>query len=177
MAVGFNVIGGVIREAGGIIDDVWTSDEERLQAQYLEKKLEAAPHLGQIKINKTEAGHASWFVAGWRPAVGWVIALGLSYAIIFEPILGWFFAYFAPDMAAPPKVDGAQLLSLLGMMLGLAGARSWEKVHGAAREAIRTPLTARPQGASQLPSEQPGAPAYPARPVSSGPRQLYQRGR
>ena len=28
----------------------------------------------QIEVNKTEAAHKSLFVAGWRPAVGWISA-------------------------------------------------------------------------------------------------------
>jgi len=32
---------------------------------------------GQLEVNKVEAAHKSLFVAGWRPAIGWVCALGL----------------------------------------------------------------------------------------------------
>ena len=32
--------------------------------------------LAQVEINKVEAAHKSLFVAGWRPAVGWVCVLG-----------------------------------------------------------------------------------------------------
>jgi hypothetical protein len=33
--------------------------------------------LGQMAINQVEAAHKSLFVAGWRPAVGWVLRLGM----------------------------------------------------------------------------------------------------
>ena len=32
---------------------------------------------GQMEVNKVEAAHKSLFVAGWRPAIGWVCALGM----------------------------------------------------------------------------------------------------
>ena len=32
----------------------------------------------QLEINKTEAQHASVFVSGWRPAIGWVCCLGMA---------------------------------------------------------------------------------------------------
>lgn len=135
-------VGGVVREVGGVIDNVWTSDEERLNAEWRKLELEAAPHLGQVATNKQEATHKAWFVAGWRPAVGWVIALAFLYALIIEPLLGWIFAVFLPDVQPPPQVDGAQLVSILGMMLGLGGMRTWEKWKGVASSSIQKPKIA-----------------------------------
>ena len=34
---------------------------------------------GQLEVNKTEAAHKSLFVAGWRPAIGWICGLALMY--------------------------------------------------------------------------------------------------
>ena len=129
-------LGGIVRETGGAIDRVWTSDHERLEADLRGREIDAAPHLGQVAISKTEAGHKAWFVAGWRPAVGWVIALAFLYALIIEPLLGWVFVVWFPDVAPPPKVDDTQLVSILGMMLGLGGMRSWEKWKGVASSTI-----------------------------------------
>ena len=33
---------------------------------------------GQLEVNKAEAASNSLFVAGWRPAVGWVCVLGMA---------------------------------------------------------------------------------------------------
>jgi hypothetical protein len=38
---------------------------------------------GQIEINKVEAASQSLFVAGWRPAIGWVC--GATFAFKFIP--------------------------------------------------------------------------------------------
>ncbi|MFN7882333.1 MAG: 3TM-type holin, partial [bacterium] len=43
--------------------------------------------LGQIAINTEEAKSDNWFVAGWRPFVGWICGLTLFYAALFEPLL------------------------------------------------------------------------------------------
>lgn len=34
--------------------------------------------MAQIEVNKIEAAHNSMFVAGWRPAIGWICALGMA---------------------------------------------------------------------------------------------------
>lgn len=58
-----------------IADDLFTSDEERLKVALQEKGIEAELIKGQLEVNKAEAQHKSFFVAGWRPAIGWVGAI------------------------------------------------------------------------------------------------------
>ena len=41
---------------------------------------------GQLDINKQEAQHGSIFVAGWRPAIGWVCGIALAWNFIFQPL-------------------------------------------------------------------------------------------
>ncbi len=83
--------------------------------------------LGQMAVNKTEAAHKSLFVAGWRPAIGWVCGIGLAYNVVVHPFL----CLFIPE--APPVEPGLLYPVLLGM-LGLGGMRSYEKTKGVARE-------------------------------------------
>ncbi|CAB4172756.1 Holin of 3TMs, for gene-transfer release, partial [uncultured Caudovirales phage] len=40
----------------------------------------------QIQTNLEEAKSTNWFVAGWRPFVGWVCAVALGYVAVLEPI-------------------------------------------------------------------------------------------
>ena len=40
----------------------------------------------QIQTNLEEAKSTNWFVAGWRPFVGWICGAGLAYVAIFEPV-------------------------------------------------------------------------------------------
>ncbi len=41
---------------------------------------------GQLDINKIEAASTNWFVAGWRPAVGWIGALALAYSAFIDQL-------------------------------------------------------------------------------------------
>jgi len=80
---------------------------------------------GQLEVNKTEAAHKSLFVAGWRPAIGWICGLALMYSTILSPILGIWFTV--------PPVDSSLLTSVLMGMLGLGAMRTGEKTKSVAR--------------------------------------------
>jgi len=81
---------------------------------------------GQLEVNKTEAAHKSLFVAGWRPAIGWICGLSLLYSTMLSPILGiWFIV---------PPVNDELLSTVLMGMLGLGAMRSFEKYKGVQRE-------------------------------------------
>ena len=71
-----------INAIGSIIDDVYTSEEERLSASELLLRIEQEPHKLQAEISKIEASHRSTFVAGWRPAIGWVCSIGLAFVFV-----------------------------------------------------------------------------------------------
>ena len=81
---------------------------------------------GQLEVNKVEAAHKSLFVAGWRPTIGWVCALGLFYNVILANIIGiW---------VDVPEIDTTLLVPVMMGMLGLGAMRSYEKVQGVSRE-------------------------------------------
>jgi hypothetical protein len=80
----------------------------------------------QIEVNKVEAAHKSLFVAGWRPAIGWICGLALLYSTIISPILGIWFTV--------PEVDTSLLTTVLMGMLGLGAMRTFEKTKGVSRE-------------------------------------------
>ena len=72
-------IGSIIEGVGKIADDLFTSDEERLQIALKEKAIDAQLIKGQLDVNVAEAQHKSLFVAGWRPFIGWVGGIVLVY--------------------------------------------------------------------------------------------------
>ena len=85
----------------------------------------------QIQTNIEEAKSTNWFVAGWRPCIGWVCGAGLAYAALVEP-----FARFAAKVwfgysGEFPVIDTDLTLQILMGMLGLGAMRSVEKVKGA----------------------------------------------
>ena len=82
--------------------------------------------MAQIEVNKVEAAHKSLFIAGWRPAIGWICGFALFYSTIISPILGiW---------VVVPEVDVLLLTTVLMGMLGLGAMRSFEKTKGVSRE-------------------------------------------
>lgn len=84
---------------------------------------------GQMETNKVEAASQSTFVAGWRPAVGWVCAFGVGTDVILRPLANWFSAFIGHPINAP-ALDMSTLLPLLGGMLGFGAMRSFDKAQG-----------------------------------------------
>jgi len=80
----------------------------------------------QLEVNKAEAAHKNMFVAGWRPAVGWVCTTGMAVNFILVPLFG-------AQLGIVPLPTGEMMPVLLGM-LGLGGLRSVEKYHKVSRE-------------------------------------------
>lgn len=122
----FTAIGGrqLLEKGVELIDDLVVTESEKRQA-------EADADVAQIQVNKTEAAHASVFVAGWRPFIGWTGGIGIAYIYLIGPVLEQVGGYPVVE------VDGAMLLALVGTMLGNAGLRTWEKHRGVAREKVR----------------------------------------
>jgi hypothetical protein len=121
----------------GIIDKVMPDTEAANKAKAdllsMQAKGELDALLGQLEINKEEAKSSSVFVAGWRPATGWICGAALGYVAILEPVARFVasvgFGYTGPF----PEINTDLTLQVLLGMLGLAGARSFEKHKGVAR--------------------------------------------
>ena len=87
----------------------------------------------QIEVNKEEAKSSSMFVAGWRPAVGWICATGMGFNFICVP-LGNFVAGVAGYPLEIVSLDLSEMMPVLMGMLGLGAMRSFEKTKGVARD-------------------------------------------
>lgn len=135
--------GDTVKAIGDTVDKLFTSDEERLEKQneylkanreydYLENKLIAEQNTAQTEVNKVEASSASWFVAGWRPAIGWVGALALFYQFIGYPLLCWI-----PGVHTPPIPNNGELYPLIMGMLGIGTLRSFDKWKGTDTRSIK----------------------------------------
>lgn len=122
-------VGGAVDAVGNALDKLFTSDEERAQAEIVLEKLRQEPHILQAEINKIEAAHRTLFVAGWRPFIGWVCGLGFAYAFLLYPILQWAAAIWQPSLT-PPALMTDNMMELVIAMLGLGGLRTFEKFTG-----------------------------------------------
>tara|TARA_R110000764_G_scaffold73341_1_gene149650 strand:- start:6 stop:410 length:405 start_codon:yes stop_codon:yes gene_type:complete len=88
---------------------------------------------GQLEVNKAEAASASLFVAGWRPAVGWVCVLGMASNFVLIPIVNFILA-LAGSAITVPLIDTSTMMPVLLGMLGLGAMRSAEKIKKVSRE-------------------------------------------
>jgi hypothetical protein len=84
---------------------------------------------GQIQTNIEEAKSASVFVAGWRPAVGWVCAAGFAWQYFLGPLAMFTLNAFGLAVSLP-ALEASELMTILLGMLGLAGMRSYDKGKG-----------------------------------------------
>jgi len=88
--------------------------------------------LAQIEVNKAEAASGSVFKGGWRPAVGWVCGLALFWTYILQPFLVFVLVVAGVDLPPLPDLQTDELMPILLGMLGLVGARSFDKLKGVA---------------------------------------------
>jgi hypothetical protein len=120
------LLGSGTKGIGSLAKDI----REAIKGKELDpnKKLEIAGKLAEVqtKINEAEATHRTVFVAGWRPFIGWVCGLGLLYAVFIEPLLRFVFTVNGWEIEFP-SIDTTITMQVLFGMLGLVGARSYEK--------------------------------------------------
>lgn len=88
---------------------------------------------GQLEVNKVEAAHKNMFVAGWRPAVGWVCVAGMAGNFIIIPMTNFGLA-LANSTVAIPLIALSEMMPVLMGMLGLGAMRTVEKAKGVQRD-------------------------------------------
>ena len=124
--------GGSIKAVGKIVDELYTSEDERNQAKITVEKMQARLKEKQLDINLSESKSRSLFVAGWRPCLGWVGSLSVAYVYLLQPILNMILQLF--DVHIDWVVlDLGQLMPLILGMLGLGGLRTFEKSKGVSK--------------------------------------------
>jgi len=87
----------------------------------------------QNETNKAEAAHKSLFVAGWRPAVGWICALGMFSNYMLIPVANFVLA-LTDSAVIVPNLDTSEMMPVLIGMLGLGTLRTYEKYKCVSRE-------------------------------------------
>ena len=87
----------------------------------------------QLAVNKEEAAHKSLFVAGWRPAVGWVCVFGMASNFLVIPMANFALALVESTIVIP-SIDTRDMMPVLIGMLGLGTLRTVEKAKGVQRE-------------------------------------------
>lgn len=104
--------------------------QEKLDQQWLE--LENTALAQQNKINEIESASPNMFVAGWRPAIGWICGAGLAFEYLIRPLFQWGLAIAGHPNIIIPGLDTGLMYPLLAGLLGLGTMRSVEKIKSAA---------------------------------------------
>jgi|TARA_B110000908_G_C10033488_1_gene348505 hypothetical protein len=118
--------------------DKFIEDKDKKNAIAFELSTMAERHAqelakGQLEVNKVEAAHKNMFVAGWRPAVGWVCVAGMAGNFILIPFANFALALSSSDIVIP-LIALSEMMPVLMGMLGLGAMRTVEKTKGVQRE-------------------------------------------
>ena len=132
-----SIISTLIGPVSGLLDK-FIEDKDQKNAIAFELSTMAERHAqelakAQIAVNQKEAAHKSLFVAGWRPAVGWVCVLGMASNFMVIPLANFALA-LAESTVVVPILDLTQMMPVLMGMLGLGAMRTFEKAKGVQRE-------------------------------------------
>jgi hypothetical protein len=144
--MGFDITGlGSIFDLGGkIIDKIFPDKDaadkvkfEMMKMQqegaFKEMELEYAAMAQQAKINEVEAGSSNFFIAGWRPAVGWVCVAAYAFNYLGMPLFNWGAKFFLENAPQITALNASELNPILFCLLGIGGLRTFEKVRGATK--------------------------------------------
>jgi hypothetical protein len=139
------VVGAVSSVINNVITRIWPDPVEQAKAQLAFAQLEQSGQLAeltaatdlakaQIAVNVEEAKSISFWVAGWRPGLGWVGVISLFFYYvpycIVATIIWAHQCWITQTLAARPDLGIADLLGLLGTLLGVASLRTTEKIKG-----------------------------------------------
>lgn len=125
-------LGTAIASIGGLAKDIRSAITGKvdpalaLQVESHLADLEAQANTAQASINAVEAASSSFFVAGWRPAIGWICTI----AVFVNFIVVWVLKVVGLMV---PVIPSDELWPLMLGMLGIGTLRSIDKKNGVAR--------------------------------------------
>lgn len=130
-------LGSLSETLGKVIDRVWPDPQKAAEMKLEIFKAEQAGQLqemkavwdnanAQLQVNAEEAKNENVFVSGWRPFIGWVCGLAMTYKFIILPLM-LFLAALTNHKIDLPSLDFTEMLTVLFAMLGLGGLRTAEK--------------------------------------------------
>jgi len=133
------LLSGIFDLGKGLIDRLWPDPAQKAAAALELARMQQNGELAQlaaetdlaklqVQVNLEEAKSANWFVAGWRPFIGWTCGCGLAYVSIIEPFARFSAQVWFHYTGSFPIIDTTITMQVLLGMLGLAAARTVEKV-------------------------------------------------
>jgi len=130
--------GDLVKNVGGIIDSLHTSEEEKAQAKIKLKEIEAQINKAQSDINLADAKSVAGGLSGmlqrsWRPLIGMSCALAIFWEYVLKQFLMFVIATFSLETAPLPQLDMGTLMPLVMALLGMGALRTYEKKTGVSK--------------------------------------------
>lgn len=131
-----------IEAVGKVLDELFTSDDEKLSKQEALLRLGQQPQLATLEIAKVQAQHRSIWVAGARPFILWVCGVALfTYfipqhlmaAIVWVQQIGQMSVAQLSVGLPPYPIEPKAIMELVLALLGLGSLRTVEKLAGKAK--------------------------------------------
>ena len=121
-----SLVGQLIEPVTGLLEKVIPDRDQAAKLAHeiatMSEKHSQERVLQQIEVLKLDA-KGNWFQSSWRPLAGYVTVLGMAINFLVSPIAAGFGVVI-------PQADASVMMPLLLGMLGLGGARSYERVKG-----------------------------------------------
>ena len=124
------LIGPATKLLGKFIEDKDTKNNLAHELATMAERHAQELAKSQIEVNKAEAQSRHWFVASWRPFIGWTCGIALMWHFVLSQFILFFATMFGFDLPALPEFDMGSLMTVLMGMLGLGGLRTFEKYKG-----------------------------------------------
>ena len=124
------LIGPVSKLVGKFIEDKDVKNKLSHDLATLAQRHAQELAKSQIEVNKAEAQSRHWFVASWRPFIGWTCGIALMWHFVLSQFILFFATMFGFDLPALPEFDMGSMMTVLMGMLGLGGLRTFEKYKG-----------------------------------------------
>ena len=130
--------GGTVKAVAGVIEDLHTSEEEKLQLKNRFAEIQAKLKSKQMDINladaKSTAGGISGFMQrSWRPMIGMSCALAIFWEYVLSKFILFFLGIFHYEVLDLPSLDMGTLMPLVMSLLGMGALRTFEKTKGVAK--------------------------------------------
>ena len=120
------ILGDLIEPVTGLLEKVIPDRDQAAKLAHeiatMSEKHGQEIALQQIEVLKLDA-KGNWFQSSWRPLAGYCCVLGLFVNFLVSPLAAGFGVVI-------PQADASVMMPLLLGMLGLGGARSYERVKG-----------------------------------------------
>jgi hypothetical protein len=119
---------------GSLAKDIRTAitgvdPDKAAELEKLALELDRTVMSAQAKVNEIEAASPRFFVAGWRPGLGWVFVLVIALHYLIRPIAQWIVLSLGSPLTLP-SFELAEIWPVLIGLLGLGTLRTVEKAQG-----------------------------------------------